>query len=226
MKKKNIFVSIDNSDIGESLEIISQIKDSIAGIKIGIEYLSNGLEGVKALSKYNLPIFYDCKFFDIKNSVVKAIKALKNLPNISYLTIHLLNGEETLIASKKAADQLSIKLIGISVLTSFSNENLKNLGFSSTVNIQVQKLAQLAAKIKLHGIVCSAHELSIVKKISPNLVCFTPGIRPSSSKIFEQKRIATPKEAIDKGSDYLIIGRPITIGDPKKNIEKILNSIN
>ena len=226
MKKKNIFVSIDNSDIGESLEIISQIKDSIAGIKIGIEYLSNGLEGVKALSKYNLPIFYDCKFFDIKNSVVKAIKALKNLPNISYLTIHLLNGKETLIEAKKAADQLSIKLIGISVLTSFSNENLKNLGFSSTVNIQVQKLAQLAAKIKLHGIVCSAHELSIVKKISPNLVCFTPGIRLSSSKIFEQKRIATPKEAIDKGSDYLIIGRPITIGDPKKNIEKILNSIN
>ena len=87
MKKKNIFVSIDNSDISESLEIISQIKDNIAGIKIGIEYLSNGLEGVKALSKYNLPIFYDCKFFDIKNSVVKAIKALKNLPNISYLTI-------------------------------------------------------------------------------------------------------------------------------------------
>ena len=90
----------------------------------------------------------------------------------------------------------------------------------------MQKLAQLAAKTKLHGIVCSAHELSVVKKISQNLVCFTPGIRPSDTKIYDQKRIATPKEAIDKGSDYLIIGRPITIGDPKKNIEKILNSIN
>ena len=226
MKKKNIFVSIDNPDINESLKIISQIKDSIAGIKIGIEYLSNGPEGVKAISKYNLPIFYDCKFFDIKNSVVKAIKALKNLPSISYLTIHLLNGEETLIDAKKAADELSIKLIGISVLTSFSNENLKNLGFSNTVDTQVQKLTQLAVRTKLHGIVCSAHELNIVKKISSNLVCFTPGIRPSESKIFDQKRIATPKEAMDKGSDYLIIGRPITIGDPKKNIEKIINSIN
>ena len=226
MKKKYIFVSIDNSNIKESSKIISLIKDDIAGIKIGIEYLSNGPEGVKALSRYNLPIFYDCKFFDIKNSVVKAIKALKNLPNISYLTVHLLNGEETLIKAKQAADALSIKLIGITVLTSFSNENLKNLGFSSTIDIQVQKLAQLAAKTKLHGIVCSAHELSVVKKVSQNLVCFTPGIRPSDTKIYDQKRIATPKEAIDKGSDYLIIGRPITIGNPKKNIEKILNSIN
>ena len=141
---------------------------------------------------------------------------------VSYATIHLLNGEETLKSAVREAKD--IKFIGVSVLTSFSNDDLDNLGFKNDVKNQVQKLVKIASRVNLHGVVCSPLEVKMVKKIDSKLICFTPGIRLESNND-DQKRTMTPKEAINEGSDYLILGRPLTSGNPKENIKKIIKSL-
>ena len=224
MKSKNIFIACDISSQKEILNLLELIHEDISGIKIGLQYITQrSPEEIRELTKFKKPIFYDAKFFDINNTVVNSIKALKNL-NISYATVHLLNGEETLTNAAVISKELSIKLIGISILTSFSDHDLKKLGFLDNVEKQVERLIKIADKAGLHGVVCSPHEVKVVKKISKNLKCFTPGIRMSSEK-HDQKRTMNAKEAIMEGSDCLIIGRPITKGDPKENIKNILSSI-
>ncbi len=125
--KKNIFVACDFSSEDETVKLIEQIKNDIFGIKVGLQYItSTGIEGIKALSKFNLPIMYDAKAFDIKNTISAFSKSLTNL-DISYATVHILNSEETLKEAVKQAG--NVKLIGVSVLTSFSDDDLKNLVF-------------------------------------------------------------------------------------------------
>ena len=164
---------------------------------------------------------YDIKALDIRNTVVEFTKTLKNL-KVSYATVHLLNGEETLKEAVKHAD--NVKLIGISVLTSFSDETLQKLGFLNNVKKQVERLVKIASAAELYGVVCSPREVKMVKKIDPKLVCFTPGIR-LSSEAHDQKRTMTPKEAIAQGADYLILGRPLTSGNPRENMRKIIQSL-
>ena len=131
---KKIFVACDVSTIDEATNLIEKIKDDIFGIKVGLQYISaTGTAGIQALSKFNLPIMYDVKAFDIKNTVKAFAKSLKNL-GVSYATIHLLNGEETLKSIVEEAK--NIKFIGVSVLTSFSNDDLESLGFKHDVEIQ------------------------------------------------------------------------------------------
>ncbi len=220
--KKNIFVACDFSSQDEAVKLIEQIKNHIFGIKIGLQYVtSTGLDGIKALAKFNLPIMYDVKAFDIKNTVKGFAKSLKKI-GVSYATIHLLNGEETLKSIVEEAKD--IKFVGVSVLTSFSDNDLESLGFKNDVKKQVQKLVTIASRVNLHGVVCSPLEVKMVKKIDSKLLCFTPGIR-FEPKIDDQKRTMTPKEAIDEGSDYLILGRPLTSGNPEENIKKIIKSL-
>ena len=220
--KKNIFVACDFSSKDETVKLIEQIRNDIFGIKVGLQYItSTGIEGIKALSKFNLPIMYDAKAFDIKNTIFAFSKSLTNL-GISYATVHILNGEETLKEAIKQAD--GIRLIGVSVLTSFSDDDLKKLGFSNNVKEQVETLTKIASSAGLYGIVCSPREVKMIKEIAPNLVCFTPGIRLTFEK-HDQKRTMTPKEAIDRGADYLILGRPLTSGNPRENIRKIIQSL-
>ena len=220
--KKNIFFACDFSSEDEAVKLIGQIKNDIFGIKVGLQYIaSTGIEGIKALSKFNLPIMYDAKAFDIKNTISAFSKSLTNL-GISYATIHILNGEEVLKESVKQAD--GIKLIGVSVLTSFFDDDLKKLGFSNNVKEQVETLAKIASSAGLYGIVCSPGEVKMIKKIAPNLVCFTPGVR-LTSETHDQKRTMTPKEAIAQGADYLILGRPLTSGNPRENMRKIIQSL-
>ncbi len=220
--KKNIFVACDFSSQDEAVNLVEQIKNHIFGIKIGLQYVtSTGVDGIKALKKFNLPIMYDVKAFDIKNTIKGFAKSLKKL-GISYATIHLLNGEETL--KSIVEETKDIKFIGVSVLTSFSNNDLESLGFKNDVKNQVQKLVKIASKVNLHGVVCSPMEVKMVKEINSKLLCFTPGIRfePNND---DQKRTMTPKEAMNEGSDYLILGRPLTYGNPKENIKKIIKSL-
>ena len=220
--KKNIFVACDFSSQNEAIEVIEQIKNHIFGIKVGLQYVTSaGIDGVKALAKFNLPIMYDVKAFDIKNTVKNFAQSLKKI-GVSYATVHLLNGEETLKSIVNEAED--IKFIGVSVLTSFSNEDLESLGFRNDVKNQVKKLVKIASDVKLHGVVCSPLEVKMVKKINSKLLCFTPGVRLESSND-DQKRTMTPKEAMNEGSDYLIIGRPLTSGNPKENIKKIIKSL-
>ena len=221
---KNIFVACDVSSHEEILELLTNIHTEISGIKIGLQYITrHSQEEIKELGKFNKPIFYDGKFFDIKNTLVESIKSLKDL-KVSYATIHLLNGLDSLKAANKAANNIDIKLLGVSVLTSFSNEDLKQLGFKDELNQQVLRLVKIADEANLHGVICSPLEIKIIKKIAPNLKCFTPGIRQDNNKN-DQKRTMSAKQALEEGSDCLIIGRPITKGDPKKNIQEILSSI-
>jgi orotidine-5'-phosphate decarboxylase len=196
----------------------------ISGIKIGLQYITQrSPEEIRELSKFRKPIFYDGKFFDIKNTLVESIKSLKNL-NVNYATVHLLNGLDALKAANQAAQKINLNLLGVSVLTSFGDEDLESLGFNSKVEEQVKKLVKIAMEAKLHGIICSPLEIKMIKKIAPTIKCFTPGIREQEAKD-DQKRTMSANEAIKEGSDCLIIGRPITKGNPKENIKNILSSI-
>ena len=221
---KNIFVACDVSTQKEILALLELIHKDISGIKIGLQYITRrSPDEIRALSKFNKPIFYDGKFFDIKNTLIESIKSLEEL-NISYATVHLLNGLDSLKAANEAAQKINLNLLGVSILTSFGNEDLFNLGFKDKMEDQVKRLIKIAMTANLYGVICSPLEIKMIKEIAPELKCFTPGIRFNENKD-DQVRIMNPNDAIKAGSDCLIIGRPITIGDPKKNIQKILSSI-
>ena len=221
---KNIFVACDVSTQKEILTLLELIHKDISGIKIGLQYITQrSPEEIRALSKFNKPIFYDGKFFDIKNTLIESIKSLEEL-NISYATVHLLNGLDSLKAANEAAQKINLNLLGVSILTSFGNEDLFDLGFKDKMEDQVKRLIKIAMTANLYGVICSPLEIKMIKEIAPELKCFTPGIRFNENKD-DQVRIMNPNDAIKAGSDCLIIGRPITMGDPKKNIQKILSSI-
>jgi orotidine-5'-phosphate decarboxylase len=224
MTNKNIFVACDVSSQKEIIDLLELIHKDISGIKIGLQYITQrSPEEIKELSRFNKPIFYDGKFFDIKNTLVESIKSLEKL-HVKYATIHLLNGLEALKAANKAAQKIKINLLGVSVLTSFSDEDLLSLGFTNKVEDQVKRLIKIAIEADLYGVICSPLEIKMIKDIDPNLKCFTPGIRMEDTKD-DQKRTMSANEAIKEGSDCLIIGRPITKGNPKENIQKIISSI-
>ena len=221
---KNIFVACDVSSQKEILDLLELIHEDISGIKIGLQYITQrSPEEIRELSKFKKPIFYDGKFFDIKNTLVESIKSLKNL-NVSYATVHLLNGLDALKAANQAAQEINLKLLGVSILTSFIDKDLKSLGFNNNVKDQVKRLIEIAMEADLHGVICSPLEIKMIKEIAPKLKCFTPGIRMGNAKD-DQKRTMTANEAVKEGSDCLIIGRPITKGNPKENIKNILLSI-
>ena len=224
MPNKNIFVACDVSSQKEILDLLELIHEDISGIKIGLQYITQrSPEEIKELAKFKKPIFYDGKFFDIKNTLVESINALKNL-NVDYATVHLLNGLDALKAANQAALETNVNLLGVSVLTSFGDEDLESLGFNNKVEDQVKRLIRIAIKAQLFGIICSPLEVKMIKKIAPKLKCFTPGIRMDKAKN-DQKRTMNADEAIKEGSDCLIIGRPITEGNPAENIKNILSSI-
>jgi orotidine-5'-phosphate decarboxylase len=224
MTHKNIFVACDVSSQKEILDLLELIHEDISGIKIGLQYITQrSPKDIRELSKFKKPIFYDAKFFDIKNTLIESIKSLKNL-NINYATVHLLNGFDALKAANQAAQGINLKLLGVSVLTSFANEDLENLGFNNTVEDQVKRLIKIAIEAGLHGVICSPLEIKMIKEIAPKLKCFTPGIRMENTND-DQKRTMNANEAIKEGSDCLIIGRPITKGNPRENIKNILSSI-
>ena len=224
MTNKNIFVACDVSSQKEILDLLELIHEDISGIKIGLQYITQrSPKEIRELSKFKKPIFYDGKFFDIKNTLVESVKALKDL-NVDYATVHLLNGLNALKAANQAAQKFNLNLLGVSVLTSFDDEDLQSLGFNNKVEDQVKRLIKIAMEAKLYGVICSPLEIKMIKEIAPKLKCFTPGIRMQNIKD-DQKRTTSANEAIKAGSDCLIIGRPITKGNPKENIKKILSSI-
>ena len=224
MTNKNIFVACDISSQKEILDLLELIHEDISGIKIGLQYITQrSPEEIRELTKFKKPIFYDGKFFDIKNTLVESVKSLKNL-NINYATVHLLNGLDALKAANQASQKINLNLLGVSVLTSFNDKDLKSLGFNNKVEDQVKQPIKIAVEARLYGVICSPLEIKMIKEIAPNLKCFTPGIRMEKTND-DQKRTMTANEAIKAGSDCLIIGRPITKGDPQENIKKILSSI-
>tara|TARA_B100001057_G_scaffold121720_1_gene120534 strand:- start:104 stop:769 length:666 start_codon:yes stop_codon:yes gene_type:complete len=218
-----IFVACDSTNIKKIREIITKSRNPKLklGYKFGLEFL-NSKNGRNFLSKLkNKIIFADLKLNDIPNTCVSAIKAVKDL-KIDYLTIHISSGLKALISAKKVSGKT--KLVGVTVLTSLDNKALKQIGHKNNVKKLVLQQAKLASKAKLDAIVCSAQEIKIVKKVFKKEI-ITPGIRINKDKN-DQKRILTPNQAYKNGSDWLVIGRPITKGDIKKNIQKLIDHIN
>ena len=223
MRKNKIFVACDSTNISKIKSIINNTKSSklIVGYKFGLEFL-NSKKGRNFISNLKKEIiFADFKLHDIPNTCVSAIKAIKDL-KINYLTIHISSGLKALSSVRKASGR--IKLIGVTILTSLDNKALKEIGFNKDVKKLVLHQAKLAAKAKLDAIVCSAQEVNLVKKVFKKEI-ITPGIRFDNSKN-DQKRIMTPKQAYNNGSDWLVIGRPITKGNIKKNINNLLDHLN
>ena len=222
MKKNKIFVACDSPDTSKIKEIINHTKNSKLkiGYKFGLEFL-NSKKGRNFVSNLkNYITFGDYKFNDIPNTCAAAVKAVQDL-KFNYLTIHISSGLEALKAAKKVSKKT--KLVGVTILTSLDNKELKKIGFNRDVKKLVFHQAKLAKKAKLDAIVCSAHEVKIVRKIFKKEI-ITPGIRFSKSKN-DQKRILTPNQAYKNGSDWLVIGRPITKGNIKKNIQTLINHL-
>ena len=222
MRKNKVFIACDTTEITKLRKIIKETKNSKLkiGYKFGLEIL-NSKKGRNFVSKLkNIIKFGDYKLSDIPNTCVSTIKAVKDL-NFNYITIHINCGLESLKAAKKAAGET--KLIGVTVLTSLSNKSMKEIGYSKNIQQLVYHQAKLANKARLDAIVCSAQEVKLVKKVFKKEI-ITPGIR-FNSKIDDQKRVLTPKEAYKNGSDWIVIGRPITKGNIKKNIKELIDHL-
>ena len=222
MKKNKIFVACDSTNISKIREIIKKTQNPKlkVGYKFGLEFL-NSKYGRKFISQLkNEIIFGDYKFSDIPNTCSSAIKAIKDL-KFDYCTIHISAGLEALRRVKKVSGKT--KIVGVTILTSLDNKALKEIGFTTDVKKLVLCQAMLAKKAKLDALVCSAQEVNIVKKVFKKEI-ITPGIR-YDLKSNDQKRILTPKEAYKKGSDWLVIGRPITKGNIKKNIKRLIDHL-
>tara|TARA_B100001996_G_scaffold372851_1_gene349681 strand:- start:65 stop:748 length:684 start_codon:yes stop_codon:yes gene_type:complete len=221
-KKLKIFIACDTNKISEVRKIIKYTKTQKLkiGYKFGLEFL-NSKNGRSFLSKIkNQLIFADFKLNDIPNTCASTIKAIRDL-KINYLTIHISSGLSSLKATKKLSGK--IKLVGVTTLTSMNNESLKEIGYSKSVKNLVIHQAKLAEKAKLDALVCSAHEVKYVKKIFKKEI-ITPGIRLNSN-FGDQKRVMSPKKAFEKGSNWLVIGRSITKGNIKKNLNNLIDHL-
>ena len=223
MKINKVFVACDSTKISKIKEIINKTQNSKIkiGYKFGLEFL-NSKNGRKFISKLKDKItFGDYKFLDIPNTCSSAIKAIKDL-NFDYITIHISAGLNALKAAKKVCGKT--KLVGVSVLTSLDDKALSEIGFNKKVKELVRHQGRLANKAKLDAIVCSAREVSIIKKVFKKEI-ITPGIRIDKENN-DQKRVLTPKQAFKNGSNWIVMGRPITKGDIKKNITKLIDHLN
>ena len=223
MKKPKIFIACDTANLKKLKKIVKETQTPKInfGYKFGLEFL-NSKDGRKFIFNFkNKLTFGDYKLADIPNTCASAIKAVKDL-RLNYITIHLSSGLKAIKAAKKVSG--STKLIGVTVLTSLDNNSLKEIGFSKNVRKLVFHQAKLANKAKLDAIVCSPHEIGIVKKVFKKEI-ITPGIRLPGDKRQDQKRVMTPKQAFKNGATALVIGRSNIKGNIKKNISKLIKEL-
>jgi len=230
MSKFKIFIACDTSNPKKIKQIINSSKTNKLNInyKIGLEFFlsSQGRKFISGLKNEN--IFLDLKLNDIPNTCAAAVHSLKDLKNISYLTVHVNGGLEMLKKIKRESTKINkkIKILGVTVLTSFSKETIKKIGHTRSIKEIVKRQASLAKIAKLDGVVCSGHEAKFLKKICKNMEIITPGIRLPSDKKGDQKRVVTPKEAFTNGATSIVLGRSITKGNIKNNIQKLIKSLN
>ena len=221
--KQKIFIACDTTNINKIKNIIRKSDNTELnfGYKFGLEFL-NSKNGRKFLGNLkNKIIFGDYKLADIPNTCASAIRAVKDL-KLNYLTIHISSGLKALKAAKKVSGKT--KLIGVTILTSLDNKALKEIGYNKDVKKLVLKQAKLASKAKLDAIVCSPLEIKIVKKVFKKEI-ITPGIRLPGDKKEDQSRVMTPKQAFKNGASSLVMGRSLTNGNIKKNIQKLIREL-
>ena len=220
---KKIFIACDTKKISVAKKIIKNTNTSKLkiGYKFGLEFI-NSKNGRSFISKVkNKIIFADLKLHDIPNTCASIVKSIKDL-RVNYLTIHVSSGLEALKAVKKVSGK--IKIVGVTILTSLDNKNLNEVGYNKSIKNLIIHQSKLAQKAKLDALVCDGNSVKFVKKIFKKEI-ITPGIRFNSNKN-DQKRVLTPKQSFKNGSDWLVIGRPITKGNIKENIQKLIDHLN
>ncbi len=204
-----IFVAIDTPDLEAAKKMALKVKNHVGGIKLGLEFFSaNGRAGVREMAKIGVPIFLDLKLHDIPNTVGKAVQALRPL-NPAILTVHAAGGL-AMMEDAKAAAPTGTKVVAVTVLTSLDESDLASVGYQGDPHAQVMRLTALAKEAGLDGVVCSGEEVAAAKKLWPKGFFVVPGVRPANGVVGDQKRVVTPRQAIDRGASVLVIGRPIT----------------
>lgn len=229
-KNNNIFIACDTPSLSKIKKIIKLTKNSSLniGYKFGLEFFNSkhGRSFISKLPKQHI-IWLDLKLKDIPNTVSSSIHSLKDLTNVRYLTIHAPGGTEMMQAAKRAAVKTNkkLKILAVTVLTSFSEKSIKQTGHTKTIKKIVIQQASLAKKAKLDGIVCSGHEAKSIKTICKKMQIITPGIRLEGDSKGDQQRVMTPSQAFQNGATGIVIGRSITNGNIKKNIQKLIASL-
>ena len=220
-----IYVAIDTSNMDRARAIATAVKRHAGGLKLGLEFFChNGRHGVMELAELGLPIFLDLKLHDIPNTVAKSIQALAPITP-AVLTVHAAGGR-AMLEDAKAAAPTGTKVVAVTVLTSLDGDDLASIGVNSDNHSQVERLAALARDAGLDGIVCSGNEVSAVRRKWKDGFFVVPGIRPANSQLGDQKRVMTPRGAIDAGASILVIGRPITDApDPANALREIAGTL-
>ena len=220
---KPIIVAIDETQLSSFKKTVDSLDSDLCMIKVGsVSFNAIGHEALSYVASKGFEIFLDLKLHDIPNTVKKSIEGLISLP-IGMMTIHTSGGLEMMKAAKKAVSDTNIKIFGVTALTSLSDEDTSTI-FQRTASNQVKAMLDLAQGAQIDGVVCSPHELDLVVE-RKSLLSITPGIRLSKSAD-DQSRVMTPKDAISKGADYIVIGRPITNApNISQALQEIHNSI-
>ncbi|NYT40069.1 orotidine-5'-phosphate decarboxylase [Sphingomonas sp. R-74633] len=204
-----IYVAIDTPDLERAKLIATRVKAHVGGIKLGLEFfMANGRAGVHEMHDIGLPIFLDLKFHDIPNTVAKAIQALRPLEP-AILTVHAAGGR-AMLEDAKAAAPTGTKVVAVTMLTSLDDSDLTSIGLKPDPHEQVMRLTELAKSAGVDGIVCSGNEVAAAKKLWHDGFFVIPGVRPANGKVGDQKRVVTPRAALDAGASILVVGRPIT----------------
>lgn len=207
-----VFVALDTTDPDQAKRLAQQVRDHVGGLKLGLEYFcANGPDGVRSIAGLGLPIFVDLKLHDIPNTVAGAVRALRPLAP-AILTVHAGGGRAMMEAAKAAAPE-GTRVVAVTVLTSLDDEDLGVAGVGDGFAAQVERLAALARSAGLDGIVCSGREVGAAKAAWPDGYFVVPGVRPGSGDLGDQKRVMTPRDALNAGGSVLVIGRPITQAD-------------
>ncbi len=204
-----VFVALDTVDLDAARAIATRVRTHVGGIKLGLEFFcANGAEGVREMAALGLPIFLDLKLHDIPNTVAKAVQALRPLEP-AILTVHAVGGR-AMMEDAKAAAPSGTKVVAVTVLTSLDDADLDSIGVAGDSNDQVERLTALAREAGLDGVVCSGAEVKAARKAWPDGFFVVPGVRPADAGTGDQKRVVTPRQALDNGASILVVGRPIT----------------
>jgi len=220
-----IYVAVDTSDLDTARTLAKAVSRHAGGIKLGLEFFAaNGPDGVAALADVGLPLFLDLKLHDIPNTVAKAVQALSPITP-AVLTVHAAGGR-AMLEDAKAAAPMGTKVVAVTVLTSLDGNDLSSIGVNGDSHGQVERLAALAKEAGLDGIVCSGNEVAAARRKWKDGFFVVPGIRPADAAIGDQKRVMTPRAAIDAGASILVIGRPVTgAEDPAAALRAIAGTL-
>lgn len=204
-----IYVALDTPDLAAAKAMAGKLRHHVGGIKLGLEFfMANGRAGVRELAELGLPVFLDLKLHDIPNTVAKAIMALRELEP-AILTVHAAGGR-AMLEDAKAAAPAGTKVVAVTTLTSLDGADLKSIGCAGDPHEQVLRLTELARESGVDGVVCSGEEVAAAHRLWPKGFFVVPGVRLADGVVGDQKRVVTPRAAIDAGASILVVGRPIT----------------